>query len=93
MDDIIVSDDEYESLKAALGAYGDAFEEQLGEYLGILTVICDSIVTEGLTAQSLQAFSLQARAFMGKTKELTGFMQASCSSFVSDIDAADEYIY
>ena len=93
MDDIIVADDEYESLKTALGSYGDVFEEQLNEYLTIMAIICDSIITEGSAAQNLQAFFSQATGFTGQTKELTALMQASCGSFVSDIDAADEYIY
>jgi hypothetical protein len=38
-------------------------------------------------------FALNARSIMGKTKELTAYMQSSCDALVVSIDQADEYLY
>ena len=93
MGKLVVVDDEYGELKAALGSFGDVVEEQGTEYLRILAWICDSAITEGGAARNLKSFAIIARNLMGKTKELTDFMQTSCDALVTSIDQADEYLY
>ncbi len=92
-EELVVSDDDYTYLKEALASYGEAFEEEFTEYLRILVVICETIITEGATAQSLKNFSLHAATLSGKTKELTDSLNTACTSFVGAIDEADKYLY
>jgi H2-forming N5,N10-methylenetetrahydromethanopterin dehydrogenase-like enzyme len=93
MSDLIVADEEYSTLRQALGAFGDAAEEQVIEYLRILASLCDNAVIEGITARNLKSFALSACSIMGKTKELTEYMQSACDALVASIDQADEYLY
>ena len=93
MDNLVVADEEYAKLKEALGAFGDAAEEQITEYLRVIASVCDAAITDGDTAENLKAFAICARDIMGKAKELTGYMQSSCDALLGSIDQADEYLY
>lgn len=93
MDDLIVTDDEYEGLGGALVAYGNALDEQVAEYLRVLDHICSNILDEGRAAENLQTFTSYAQVVSGAITRVSSSMQQKCTDFVQAIDDADEYIY
>lgn len=93
MDDLIVYDEEYEKYIEALGKFGEVVEKQIDSYTTSLNATCQYVITEGQIAENLKLFALCAEGMQGLTVERIEAMRASLTSFVEEIDTADEYIY
>lgn len=93
MDDLIVSDEEYENCMQALDAFGEEIETQLSDYVSCLNEVHTHALTEGQASDNFKLFALSAEAMIGKTKEYTAAIKQEISSLLVSIDEADAYLY
>lgn len=88
-----VNDAEYEQFAEAIKKAGETAEEQLKTYFEILQKVLDSAITSGVVYENLNLFHQQAQILTGTVGNITNIVGADCSTYIADINAADEYLY
>jgi len=93
MGNLIVSDNDYQSLSGRYKSLGEMMDEAFGEYIKVLTEICQSAITEGQVHQNLALFLETARLLQGRFGEITQAVSVALDEFLVDLDIADDIIY
>lgn len=93
MGDLIVKDDEHQTLADKLSEAGTVAEEQLDKFLSVMQAICDNGVSEGDTHANIVSFTTEVKKMKGLIKDITKPASDDVKTFVRQIDIADEYLY
>ncbi len=93
MGNLIVSDDEFAALADTYKAIGTAAEDKLKRYCDILKTICSNAISDGATFENLRGFLSQAQMMKGQISQLTKAWSSEFSTYVSEVNRADQYLY
>jgi len=91
--DLIVKDDDMSSLCGCYSELSQRFEEKLLAYSSSLDHVINAAIKSGKTAQNLLLFKNTVDTLKGEASELADVASSCVSSFVSDTDSADSYLY
>lgn len=90
---LVVDDEGYVSAKKYFETQGERYEAATEAFVEILNYISTEGIITGDTADALRAFASYASELKGKIGETMSNAASECTGFVSDIDAADQYLY
>jgi len=91
--DLKVADSEYEELATACRDYSDKMEQAFDDYISILTVVCQNAISDGDAFKNLQSFRETAQLLSGQFSSVAKAAATFYEGFVSEVDAADDYLY
>lgn len=91
--DIVIDDDKCRSICNEYQKRADKFEENLAKYLQILGRIKSEAIMEGSVSEKIGALQECAEVLKGESVTLANEAKTLNSSFLSDFDTADNYIF
>lgn len=68
-------------------------DREIGEYIKILGQVTSDAARAGLTTTRYQEYASLVSGLQGQLGRLGNVLNATATNFVSDIDAADSYLY
>jgi hypothetical protein len=93
MTDLTVVDEEYNDFATQVKAYGKAVDELIEKYVGAL----DTLTKDGAGSGNTHDNLVQLKDMASKLKDSAGSISFDIAriagSFVTDIDAADSWLY
>ena len=93
MADIIVSDEEYTKLAENYTKLADSLDNQLEDYITIMTKIIDDAIPEGDVHNNLGIYLTRVTALRGKAAEMIDLLKDDVNAYKIDIDKADGDLY
>lgn len=93
MIDIIVTDEDYNSLTNKYKELGEYFETVLESYCNIMGRVVTEGVKEGYTHQNLLAFTQQACSLKKQLSTNLNELSVYSTDYVGAIDEADDFLY
>lgn len=72
---------------------GTSLESIVSKYITILTGIHNEAITEGAIADSILAFISAAQKLGTQLSETSAYINTDLTTYVSDIDTADSYVF
>ena len=93
MGNLKVADSEYEKLVQVYCNYSDCMENTYNKYIDVLNKVCQNAISDGAVFENLKAFVQTAQLLSGQFATVAKYAATAYSVFVSEVDAADEYIY
>ena len=93
MADLIVVDDNYESISGAYKEIGDYFEKIISVYTDELQFLCEYGVRSGTLHDNLESFREVANQLKGQIETIVDLASEICGDFITDIDDADKALY
>ena len=90
--DLIVTDEDYESMSTAYTELQTYFDEILSEYISIIEGVC----TDGVTAGNLNENLLTIKELatdLSKQLDEIAVLGAFCTDYIEKIDEADEELF
>ena len=90
---MIVKDDEHQTLSEMVLKAGELAEEQLDRFFAVLDEICCNGVSAGDTHANLVSFREEVRRMKGLAMAVAESASNDGKTFVRHIDIADSYIY
>ncbi len=91
--DIVVDDEKCSSICNEYQKRADKFEENLKEYLQILSRIKSEAIMEGSVSEKIDSLQELVEVLKGESINLASEAKKLNSSFLSDFDTADNYIF
>ena len=91
--DLIVFDREYEYAKKEIKEYGEALTQMIDGYTLRVKAVMNYAVKDELITDALQRLLDQVIPLKEIIQSDTDSIGGRCSSFVRDIDAADDFLY
>lgn len=93
MADIKVRDNEYTQAANAVGNISGKLASYMDEYCAAIAFIATSAIQDRLITDALQDISTTVAEVKARIEEAAGTLQSDCGAYVSQIDAADTYLY
>lgn len=91
--DLIIKDAEFESASRKFSAFHDNLLDAIRQYKAILTNISTGAVSSGATHDALVLFINYVDSLEAITADLSDRYAMVVRNFISDIEAADDYLY
>ena len=92
-EDLIVFDGEYQYASRELKKYGKELKIFVEKYVSIVTYITENAIKDPRISSRLLRIVEKAKALEPQIDALTTSAAAECTNFVSEIDAADQFLY
>lgn len=91
--DLIVKDDNCESIANEYYKLGNRFEEYVNRYSEILNRVANDGIKSGKVHDNLLKFIEAVNGLKNQGKELTINAEKCANEFLQDMDTADSYLY
>lgn len=91
--DLLVDDDGVIQEAEKLYQKVDLFEQYLGQLVTILEATVDDAIIHGEVATNLGIFLGEVRALQTEAGDIASKVKETVNGYVSEMDAADNYIY
>lgn len=89
----IIVDETHTAAGKTLQEMCDFLETEIGIYKSILNQVTTDAAKEGLTTTRYQEYAGIISGLKGQLSRLGTMLNSAANSFISDIDAADSYLY
>lgn len=93
MQDIVISDENIESISKQIKSECENLEEIYDTYICILQQVKEYAVMEGSTSDAIGQFIETAQMLKGKFEELGLQLELGCLNYIYNIDKADGELY
>ena len=91
--DLIVFDEEYSIASRRLREYSSALNEMLADYIETVRFINQAAIKDRRVSERLERLVGKAETLKNDLSTATEEVPGTCSSFVSEIDEADQFLY
>ena len=93
MHDVIVCDEEFESVASIVKKACSKIDMIVALYLTIMEDACNSGVASGDTAKALETYVNHAQKLKGVAGSIADRHSSTSQFFLDSVDAADDYLY
>lgn len=91
--ELIIDDEFCNKMGAYLINQGDLLDQVTASYVSILQDVRENGIVGGETAESLSKFIDYATEFKEKMKPISNRTKSKITAFLSNVDAADSYLF
>lgn len=91
--DVIVFDSEVKQAGKYMRAYCEELQNKLNQYIRIVEGLSNEGVQDELIRMNLQSLAAAGKSLVPSLEYCAGSIDSGASSFISEVDAADEFLY
>lgn len=91
--DLIVKDEEYESIAQSVTAFAERAEYIFTSYINCMTKLGTTGFISGTTSDNIKAYVSSITPLKGDLNSIAECLSSECAKYIADLDEADDFVY